>query len=131
MAKRRIKRQPPKKSDYGYLKYVVLILAVTAFIVFIVMPYIKQILIGLCIALAVTIFLYFKSAKFKECVNRKFGKKKVEDVEDDVEDQMVVSKPNGKRIIEATVMPLDLRKVSTEDLTEELVRRKEIKFRGQ
>jgi hypothetical protein len=92
------------------------------------MPYIKQILIGLCIALAVAIFLYFKSTKFKEYMNRRFGKKKVKEEDDE---PMIISKPNGKRVIEATVMPLDLRKVSTEELTEELVRRKEIKFRGQ
>jgi len=128
MAKRRTKKQPQKKSDYGYLKYVILILAITAFIVFIVMPYIKQILIGLCIALAVTIFLYFKSAKFKEYMNKRFGKKKVEKEDDE---PMVISKPNGKRVIEAKYMPLDIKKISTEELTEELVRRKEIKFRGQ
>jgi hypothetical protein len=99
-------------------------------IVFVILPNIKIISIFVCILFALCILGYWKILKFREVVNVKLFHRKPKDI-DDEEETVEFEKPNGKKIIEATVMPLDLKKVKTEDLTEELVRRKEIKFRGQ
>lgn len=127
MAKRR--KKVTQKKDDTLTKYLILFAAATLFIIFFVIPNLKTILIGLGILLALIILCYWKVPRFRETFNRKVFHK--EPKVDDEEETVKFSKPNGKKILEATVMPLNIRDVPTEILTEELVRRKEIKFRGQ
>lgn len=118
-----------KKKDNKFNKYIILFALSALFIVFFVLPNIKIISIVVCVVFGLSVIGYWRIPKFREAVNVKvFHRKPKEEIEE--EETVEFSKPNGKKIIEATVMPLDLKKVKTEDLTEELIRRKEIKFRG-
>jgi len=126
MAKR---KKVVQKKDNSLTKYMILFVVAMLIIVFLVLPNIKIISICVIVLFAISILGYWRIPKFREVVNVKVFHRQPKKENDD-EGIIEFSKPNGKKIIEATVMPLDLKKVKTEDLTEELIRRKEIKFRG-
>jgi len=130
MAQRR--RKVIKKKDNTFNKYLIIFFIGALFVYFLILPNIRIISIVLCILFVICVLGYWKILKFREAVNVKIFRRQTKEEEEFEDDDTVqISKPNGKKIIEATVMPLDLKKVTTEDLTEELIRRKEIKFRGQ
>lgn len=117
-----------KKKDNTFNKYIILFALSALFIVFFVLPNIKIISIVVCVVFGLSVIGYWRIPKFREAVNVKvFHRQPKEEDEEAEEEVMRIEKPNGKRIVEATVMPLDLDKVKTADLIKELSRRGQIK----